>query len=93
MSKKIDVDQNKDHIGGNFEWEIAPKCSCGMTAKAVEDKFIFVSNFTADGFNQFYMLPVDADGYLARDDGVMFSHCPWCGDELKARKKYPSKGQ
>jgi hypothetical protein len=91
MSNQIPVDQNEDHIGGNFTWEIEPKCSCGKIKEAVDDQFLFVSNFTDEGFNQFYMLPVAADGTLFRSDGLPISHCPWCGDKIKGRKKYPSK--
>ena len=91
MAKQIDVDQNHDHIGGNFEWEIEPDCSCGRLKDAVEEKFIFVSNFTDHGFNSFYMLPVDSDGSLFRSDGVPIAHCPWCGDKIKGRKKYPTR--
>jgi hypothetical protein len=89
MARQIDVDQNDDHVGGNFEWELKPKCSCGRLEDAVDDRFIFVSNFTDDGFNQFYFLPVDADGFLAKSSGIPISNCPWCGDEIKTRKKYP----
>ncbi len=91
MSDKIHIEQNHDHIGGNFKWEIEPTCKCGKIKDATEEKFVFVSNFTNRGFNQFYMMPVTADGYLFRDDGVQISHCPWCGDEIKGKKKYPSK--
>lgn len=84
--------QNKDHIGGNFQWEIPPKCSCGMFRKAIdEDKFIFVSNFTDGRWNTFYIMPLAADGGLARSDGIPISNCPWCGDKIKARKLYPSE--
>jgi len=61
MSNRIEVDQNEDHIGGNFQWELEPHCQCGMLTKAVEDKFVFVSNFTADGFNQFYICVAAGD--------------------------------
>ena len=88
MSTKIDVDQNKDHIGGNFEWDVEPKCSCGKIKKAVDDRFLFVSNFVGDEFNDFYILPVDADGYLFRSSGVPITHCPWCGDAIRGKKKY-----
>jgi hypothetical protein len=91
MAKQIDVHQNDDHVGGAFKWEVEPKCKCGKVKEAVDDKFLFVSNFTDDGWNQFYMLPVDADGYLFRSNGLPISHCPWCGDSIKGRKKYPQK--
>src|SRR5271166_2626460 len=52
----------KDHVGGNFEWEKKPECSCGKLIQAVEDKFIFVGNFVDgkgdDEHNIFYMMPV-----------------------------------
>ena len=88
MSTKIDVDQNKDHIGGNFEWDVDPKCSCGKIKKAVDDRFLFVSNYVGDEFNSFYILPVDADGYLFNSSGVPITHCPWCGDAIRGKKKY-----
>lgn len=89
MSRHIDIDQNEDHIGGNFEWETPPDC-CGLLKAAVDDeKFVFVSNFTSEGFNSLYMLPVTSDGFLARSNGLPISHCPWCGTEIKVRKKYP----
>lgn len=80
---------NKDHISGSFEWETEPGCSCGMLKQAVEDKFIFVSNFTNDKFNQFYMMPIESNGELFRSDGVAISNCPWCGDKIEGRKSYP----
>ncbi len=91
MNDKIRVDQAHDHIGGNFEWEIEPNCKCGRIKEAVDEQFVFVSNFTDDGFNHFYMMPVTAEGYLFRGNGLPISHCPWCGDKIQGRKKYPSK--
>lgn len=88
MTGKIDIEQQKDHIGGNFEWDVEPDCKCGLLKKAVEEQFIFVSNFTNHGFNSFYMMPITADGYPIRDSGVPISNCPWCGDEIKGKKKY-----
>jgi hypothetical protein len=95
MSRQIDVDQEKNHIGGNFEWEKEPKCSCGKLKDAVDEKFLFVSNFV-DGegeneSNQFYILPVNSEGFFARADGIPISNCPWCGDKIIGRKKYPTK--
>lgn len=91
MSDKIQFDQNHDHIGGNFTWEVEPNCKCGKIKEAVDAQFVFVSNFTDGGFNQFYMMPVTADGYLIYGDGLPIHHCPWCGDKIKGRKKYSSK--
>jgi hypothetical protein len=91
MSDHLQIDQNEDHIGGNFEWEIEPICQCGRIKEAVEEKFVFVSNFTDEGFNQFYMMPVAADGTFFRNSGVPISHCPWCGDKIKGRKRYPTQ--
>jgi hypothetical protein len=93
MSNHIDVHQNNDHIGGNFEWAVEPSC-CSLLKDAVdEERFIFVSNFVdkKGGPNTFYMLPVTSDGHLARSDGVQISHCPWCGTKIDARKQYPSE--
>ncbi|WP_300754990.1 hypothetical protein [Janthinobacterium sp.] len=91
MSGKIDIGQNKDHIGGNFEWEVEPNCKCGNLIHAVEEQFIFVGNFLIDGFNNFYMMPVAANGYPIRDNGVAITHCPWCGEKIKGKKKYITK--
>jgi hypothetical protein len=96
MASQIDIEQDKDHVGGNFQWEKEPKCSCGKLIQAVdEDKFIFVSEVVVgkgeDERNYFYMRPVDADGYLVRTKGVEILNCPWCGDPIRGRKKYPKK--
>lgn len=85
-----DLGITKNHIGGNFEWEIEPSCSCGRLKEAVEERFLFVSNFTDGGDNQFYMMPLDSGGDLFRSEGLPISNCPWCGDKIKARKKYAS---
>ena len=82
---------NDDHVGGNFEWEIEPNCKCGKIKVAVEDQFVFVSDTTVGSFNQFYMMPLSADGSLFRRSGVPISNCPWCGDKIQGSKKYPSK--
>lgn len=93
MSQHIEVDQNADHVGGAFEWETPPQC-CEMLPAAVDDEqFIFVSNFTSGGASNFYMLPVTASGYLARENGIAISHCPWCGTKITAKKRYPPKGE
>jgi hypothetical protein len=89
MTNKLDIRLKPDHVGGGFEWERAPHCSCGQLKKAVEDKFIFVSNFTDQDSNLFYMLPVNADGTLVKNDGVTIACCPWCGDKIAGHKKYP----
>lgn len=84
------ITQPADHIEGGFSWEIEPKCQCGQLQIAIKDHFIFVSNFTEGGFNMFYMMPTCADGSFAKSDGVPIQHCPWCGDKIKGRKKYPT---
>ncbi|PBB31176.1 hypothetical protein [Mesorhizobium sp. WSM3868] len=85
----MEFDQNKDHIGGNFEWDVAPSC-CDLLRGAVdEEKFIFVSNFASKGSNSFYMMPVTSDGYFARESGVTINHCPWCETKISGTKKYP----
>jgi len=88
MSNKIDFDLKPDHIGGGFEWEHEPKCSCGRLKDAVTEGFIFVSNVTDEGSNMFYMMPIQADGTLVRNTGVPITHCPWCGDKISGHKKY-----
>ncbi|MER9373660.1 hypothetical protein [Mesorhizobium sp. M0491] len=88
MANRIDVDQNKDHIGGNFDWDVAPSC-CDLLKDAVdEEKFIFVSNFVSEESNTFYMLPVTNEGRFARDTGITISFCPWCGTKIVGKKKY-----
>jgi hypothetical protein len=88
-------DQVKDHVWPNFKWEKKPECQCGQLARAVEDKFLFVSNFTdgkeAQKSNVFYMMPLAADGTPIRSDGVPIHFCPWCGDRIVGRKSYPKK--
>lgn len=81
---------NDDHVGGYFEWDVEPECKCGLLKGAVEEGFVFVSNITSGGFNSFYMMPLITDGSPARDDGVAISHCPWCGDQIQGRKRYPT---
>ncbi|RVD64208.1 hypothetical protein [Mesorhizobium sp. M7A.F.Ca.ET.027.03.2.1] len=91
MANRMEFDQNEDHIGGNFEWDVAPSC-CDLLKDAVdEEKFIFVSNFASKESNSFYMMPVTSEGYFARESGVSISHCPWCGKKIVATKKYPDK--
>lgn len=91
MSNRIVVDQNDDHVWPNFEWEVAPSCCENLQAAVQDDKFIFVSNFVdSEGApNHFYMLPVNSEGYLARSNGIPISHCPWCGNKMEGKKKYP----
>jgi hypothetical protein len=88
MGNKLDLNLKPDHVGGGFEWDREPHCSCGRLKKAIDEGFIFVSNFTDEGSNLFYMLPVRADGTLFRTDGVSISRCPWCGDKITGHKKY-----
>jgi len=91
MARQIDVDQNKDHVGGNFTWAIQPSC-CDLLKSAVdEERFIFVGNMGTKASNNFYMLPVTNEGYLARTDGVGISYCPWCGTKIAGKKLYPNK--
>ncbi|MFZ3078759.1 MAG: hypothetical protein WA109_03660 [Bellilinea sp.] len=82
---------NEDHVGGSFEWEVEPNCSCGMLKNAVEDKVVFVSNLVDGGFNKFYIMPLAADGSLFRADGVVIENCPWCGDKILGKKAYSKK--
>jgi hypothetical protein len=89
MSGNLKLNLKPDHIGGGFDWEFEPNCSCGRLKDAVSERLIFVSNFTNEGSNIFYMMPVGADGELFRTDGVPISHCPWCGDKIKGHKLYP----
>jgi len=91
MAKKPNnqLGMNEDHVGGHFNWKVEPKCSCGRLLKAVEERFVFVSNFTDENSNQFYMMPMMADGTLARENGVPISNCPWCGDKIRGLKLYP----
>ena len=90
MSNKLDLNLKPDHVGGGFEWEQEPNCSCGRLKQAVDDGFIFVSNFTDQDSNLFYILPVSANGTLVRSDGVPIAYCPWCGNKIAGHKKYPA---
>jgi len=93
MADQIRIDQHDDHVGGNFKWEREPSCCSMLKAAVDEDRFIFVSNFVdgKKGPNSFYMMPVDADGYLVRSNGVQIVHCPWCGAKIDGRKAYQAK--
>ena len=95
MARQIDVHHVNDHIAGNFQWEKEPTCSCGKLKEAVDDQILFVSNFVAgegnEETNQFYMMPVDAEGHLVRSKGIPITNCPWCGDRIVGRKKYPTQ--
>jgi len=93
MSDRVKIEQNEDHVGGKFTWEREPSCCSRLKAAVDEDHFIFVSNSVDgdEGSNQFYMMPVDAEGYLVRSNGVQIVNCPWCGADIDARKKYPTK--
>ncbi len=86
--KDVEFNPKPDHVHGNFEWEKEPSC-CENLLQALEEKFVFVSNFTDGGMNQIYMMPLISGGYLAKSDGIPIHHCPWCGEKLKVRKKYP----
>lgn len=81
------IDQVKNHAWPNFEWEKKPDC-CELLTGAVEEGWIFVSNFTSKTSNTFYMMPVDADGRYARTDGIAINNCPWCGTAIVGTKKY-----
>ena len=89
MADKLEINMKPDHVGGGFEWESEPNCSCGQVRQAVESRFVFVSNITDKGSNFFYMLPVDAEGRLFKHDGIQIVYCPWCGDKITGHKKYP----
>jgi hypothetical protein len=89
MPDKIDINLKPDHVAGGFEWETEPHCSCGQLKQAIENRFVFASNFSDQGSNLFYMLPVDAGGRLVKRDGVQIAYCPWCGDKIFGYKKYP----
>ena len=93
MSEKIDLGLKPDHIGGGFNWEKKPDCSCGRLKDAVADGFVFVSNFNDNGSNVFYIMPLGADGELFRSDGVPISFCPWCGDKIFGHKLYPGQAK
>ncbi len=87
--EKIIFSQQQSHINGNFEWERAPSC-CDQFLQALEDDFIFTANVTPDGVrSQFYIMPLTSKGELADRDGIQIHFCPWCGEKLNARKKYP----
>jgi len=57
----------------------------------LQDEYLFVSNMTENGFNQFYIMLVDANRSFARSSGMPIHHCPWCGDQIRGKKKYPTK--
>lgn len=89
MNSNNKLGMNHDHVGGSFKWEIEPAC-CEMLKDSVAEQFVFVSNFTDEQFNQFYMMPLMANGELFRSDGLPIQHCPWCGEKIRARKLYES---
>lgn len=92
MSANNRLGMIENHVGGFFEWAIEPNCKCGMLKSAVEEGFMFVGNFVdAERGNNFYFMPLLADGTLARDDGVSMLYCPWCGDEIRGSKHYPKR--
>lgn len=85
MATKLGI--GNDHVAGGFLWEQVPSCRCGLLAKAIEDKVIFVSNMVEDGFNRCYMFLLTDQGELHRGDGTPISHCPWCGAQIRGLKK------
>jgi hypothetical protein len=93
LAEQINLRLKPDHIGGNFDWEREPNCACGRLKEAVADRFIFVSNFSDNSSNIFYMMPMSADGELFRSDGLPISCCPWCGDKIVGHKRYPNPEQ
>lgn len=75
-----------DHVGGDFEWEVAPDC-CGRLLDAIDqEKFVFVSSLTSAAGHWLYILPLNSAGALARTGGVELAYCPWCGAKIRARK-------
>ena len=86
---KILLNLKSDHINGGFDWEVEPDCTCGQLAEAIRDKIILVSNHSDFDNNILYFLPLHYDGYLRYDSGVAIAYCPWCGDRIRAKKKYP----
>jgi hypothetical protein len=88
MSNELDLNLKPDHVGGGFEWEREPNCSCGRVKQGVDDGYIFVSNFTDQDSDVFYILPVGANGTLVKRDGVPIAYCPWCGNKITGHKKY-----
>jgi hypothetical protein len=91
MEDAMNLNLEPNHIAGGFEWEKAPSCSCGLLAKAFEEKVIFASNITDEGRNLCYVFLLDSDGNLHRSDGTTIAYCPWCGDKIEIRKKYPTQ--
>lgn len=81
-----------NHVAGGFEWEVPPKCQCGLLAKAIEDKWLFIPNMlNEDGNNVVYGFFVTADDDLANSSGTSLRFCPWCGDKIVCRKAKPKK--
>ena len=70
-------DPKPDHVAGNFDWLVAPNCTCGLLAKAIDEHAIFVSNMTNGDFNICYVFLMTANGELHRDDGTPIEYCPW----------------
>lgn len=90
--ERIDLGLKHDHVGGGFEWEREPCCDL-LKAAVDDERFVFVSNFVGgpEKSNSFYIMALDADGGLARSNGLAIAHCPWCGAQINARKHYPEK--
>ena len=92
MASNNALGMNENHVGGYFEWELEPTCSCGMFLKAImEEKMVFVSDLVENDFNMCYIMSLSADGSLTRDTGVTINYCPWCGEKIQGRKLYPNK--
>jgi hypothetical protein len=88
---KLNLNLKPDHIHGGFEWEKKPDCKCGQLAEAIKDKIIFVSNHSDFNANMLYLFPLHHDGFLRYDSGVPIAYCPWCGDRVRVKKKYPHR--
>ena len=90
MAQSMELGLKPDHVGGGFEWEREPCCDL-LKAAVDEERFVFVSNVveSRNGPNSFYIMTLDADGHLARSDGLTIGYCPWCGTKIDARKRYP----
>ena len=87
------VRYNERWVPGNFEWDIAPHCSCGWLAKAFEAEALFVRDWVYEGNKyhvQAYLLT--ADGEMLGEAGVQFRFCPMCADEIVVSKKQDVDG-
>lgn len=91
MPESIALHIKPDHVEGGFEWEVEPECTCGQIKMAFEAKFIFASNVSDAGNSLLYMMPLTSDGTLVRRKGIQITFCPWCGDRIRAHKKFENK--